>query len=310
MCSSVRENRCDDTGYLRHMHDLRVPVRGGGSINVWHRPAAPGSPTVLLIHGLTGTSRWWIPVISHLPVELGVAVPDVRGRGGSKSAPGPYDIATMADDLVSVADHLDITEPTVAGYSMGAWVSSVFSKRHPDRAERIVMIDGGLRVPLDETMEEDQILDSLIGPSLRRLSSTFNNREAYFDFYRQHPAFVGWWHAGLETVFEYELQEVDGSLTVGVDADAIAESGRDFFLNNDVIDAALHSKVPIELLIVDHGMIGQAGGFIPLEVARAAADTNPNLHYTMLEGLNHYSLMLGPGAPQVAKSITGHLDSV
>lgn len=287
------------------MRDTRVPVTEDASLNVWHRPPAPGSPTVLLIHGLTGTSRWWIPVISHLPKSLGLVAPDVRGRGASSALPGPYGITTMADDMKAVLEHLGIVDAIVAGYSMGAWIGAVLGNRHPDAVERIVMIDGGLPFPVDETLTEDEVLDAVIGPSLQRLSTRFPTKQAYYDFYREHPAFIGWWHSGLENVLDYELREIDGGLAVDANGDAVAESGRDMTLNDEVVDAARSLTVPTELLIVDHGMVGQPGGFIPLPVAIRAAEANPRLRYTMLEGLNHYSLMMGPGSSRVADVIAG-----
>lgn len=291
------------------MQDLQVPLSEGGSINVWHRPARPDSPTILLVHGLTGTSRWWIPVLSHLPSDLGLVVPDVRGRGGSRSAPDPYDIVTLADDLSRVIDHLGVTVSVVAGYSMGAWITAVFSNRHPGRAQRLVLIDGGLPVPVDRTLDDDEILDSLIGPSLRRLSTSFVTREGYYDFYREHPAFIGWWKPDLGTVLDYEIREVGDGFEVDANPDAVAESGRGIIVADDTIGAGREVTVPTELLIVDHGMLGQPGGFIPLDVAREATQANPNLHYTMIEGLNHYSLMMGPGAPIVAGFITRQMHS-
>ena len=293
------------SGTLAPMKDLSVPVVGEASINVWHRPPGPGSETALLIHGLTGTSRWWIPVISLLPPELGLVVPDLRGRGRSSSAPGPYDIATMADDLELVIGHLGVSSPVVAGYSMGAWVAAIFSNRHPGRARRLVLIDGGLPIPVDVTLDEAEVLDSVVGPSLRRLSSSFTTKEAYFDFYRKHPAFIGWWYPGLEAVFDYEIREIDGGFAVDANGEAVIRSGRDFTFGEGIIDAARDVSVSTELLVVDHGMLGQPGGFIPVEVAREAAEANPHLRHTMVEGMNHYSLLMGSGAPRVARAITG-----
>ena len=275
----------------------------GVGLNVWHRSPAPGSSTVLLIHGLTGTSRWWIPVISHLPASLGLVAPDMRGRGASSSLPGPYGIGTMAEDMKAVLQYLGVADATVAGYSMGAWIAAVLGNRHPEALRRIVMIDGGLRVPVDETLTEDDILDAAIGPSLQRLSARFPTRQAYYDFYREHPAFIGWWQSDLELVFDYELREIEGGLAVDANRDAVAASGRDIFVNDAIVDAGRELTVPADLLIVDHGMVGQPGGFIPEAAAIAAAESNRTLRHTMLEGLNHYSVMMGPGAPHVADAV-------
>jgi pimeloyl-ACP methyl ester carboxylesterase len=209
----------------------------------------------------------------------------------------------MADDLATTLDLLGVDYPVLAGYSMGAWIAAVFANRQPGRALRIVMVDGGLPLPVDETRDPDEILDAMIGPSLQRLRATFPTREAYFDFYRTHPAFIGWWHPELETVLDYEIREVEDGFAVDANQDAVATSGRDITLTGSVTGAARNLTVPTEVLIVDHGMVGRPGGFIPLEVAKAVCALNPAVTYTMHQGLNHYSLMMGPGAPRVAEVI-------
>jgi pimeloyl-ACP methyl ester carboxylesterase len=65
---------------------------------------SPEKPTAVLIHGLTGNSRWWTSVIDHLPADLGIIAVDVRGRGGSVDAPPPFDLVTIADDIVDCQD--------------------------------------------------------------------------------------------------------------------------------------------------------------------------------------------------------------
>ena len=44
---------------------------------------------------------------------------------------------------------------------------------------------------------------------------------------------------------------------------------------------------------------------IPRSTAEDAAAANPNLTMEYLEGLNHYTLMLGAGADAVASAVAG-----
>ena len=67
----------------------------------------------------------------------------------------------------------------------------------------------------------------------------------------------------------------------------------------------MHTKTPTTLLVVDHDMADQPGGFIRLETAQEAVAANPNIELSLLEGLNHYTLMFGDGAPLVAEAIVG-----
>ncbi|MFQ5524293.1 MAG: alpha/beta fold hydrolase [Acidimicrobiia bacterium] len=284
------------------MKDLLVPVPNG-HINAWHRPASPGSPTAVLIHGLTGTSRWMSRVINHLPADMGVISLDVRGRGQSWQAPPPYDLATIADDVARSLDHLDLEAAIVAGYSMGAWVAGMFAQRHTHRTHRIVLLDGGLPIELDRSRDPKEILDDVVGPSMARLEMSFDSPEAYYDFWRRHPALEAVWDPAMEDILSYDLHQVDNAWRVRANPDAIIESGGGFALDPEVNEAAAKTPLPATLVYVDHGLVGEPGGFIPQETAEAAAATNPNIGLLLLKGLNHYTLVFGDGASVVASVV-------
>ncbi len=284
------------------MEDYRIPVPNG-HINVWHRPASAGSSTAVLIHGLTGTSRWMTHVIEQLPEDMGVVAPDVRGRGQSWQAPPPYDLATVADDVVRCLDHFDVGTAVIAGYSMGAWVAGVFAQRHTHRTERIVLIDGGLPIELDRDRDPKEILDDVVGPSMARLEMSFDNPQAYFEFWRRHPALEASWEPTMEPLLAYDLHPVDDLWKVRANPEAILESGGAFALDPEVNEAAARTPVPATLVYVDHGLLGEPGGFIPQETAEQAAEANPNIRLNLTRGLNHYTLVFGGGAPIVASVV-------
>ena len=286
------------------MHDLAVPVNGG-DINVWYREAKADSPTVVLIHGLIGNSRWWTPVISHLPADLGLIALDVRGRGASWETPGPYHLKTIADDVALCLEHLGVESGTVVGYSMGAWVANLIGKHHPDRADRLVLVDGGFPIEFDEGLDAEEILDQIVGPSLQRISMEFDSVNEYFSFFSQHPALAGRWNPTLETFLSYDVHQVDNKWTARANREAIIQAGYDFTLDPDTVSAWREVESSTTLLVVDHDMTDQPGGFIRLEIAQEAAAANRKIQWRLLEGLNHYTLMFGDGAPLVAEAIVG-----
>jgi lipase len=286
------------------MRDIAIPI-GVGEINVWHREPSSGSPTIVLVHGLTGTSRWWIPVISRVGQDLGLLALDLRGRGQSWESPGPYDLKTIADDVARCLDHFRVERAVVAGYSMGAWVATVFAQHHPDRAERLVLVDGGLPPDFDMGLTTQEILDQIVGPAVARLSMDFDSLEGYLDFWKEHPALVGRWDPLLEDVFAHEVRRVGPTWRVRANLEAITRGGSDFALDEPTVTSGRETTTTTTLLVVDHGIIDQPGGFIPLGTAREAASANPNITVRLLEGLNHYTLMLGEGAPAVAEAIDG-----
>ncbi|MEM8905949.1 MAG: alpha/beta hydrolase [Actinomycetota bacterium] len=109
----------------------------------WDPVEATGVPH-LLVHGLASNARLWDGVGRHL-AEAGhpaVAV-DQRGHGRSSKPDGPYDMVTVADDLLALVDALGWERPAVAGQSWGGNVVLEYGYRHPGRAQVVSCVDGG-----------------------------------------------------------------------------------------------------------------------------------------------------------------------
>ena len=77
-------------------------------------------PPVILIHGWPLSSRSWEPQVLAL-VEDGyrVITYDRRGFGASSQPWDGYDYDTLAADLHQLIEHLDLTNMTLIGFSMG-----------------------------------------------------------------------------------------------------------------------------------------------------------------------------------------------
>jgi lipase len=294
-------------GLPQHSHpmkDIEVGIPGG-SINVWSRPAADDAPTAVLIHGLTGTSRWWANVLRHLPSDLGIIALDVRGRGASADAPPPYHLAELADDIGRCLDHFSVDRAIVAGYSMGGWVTAVFGQRHPERVERLVLVDGGLSLPNDPDADPDEIIQAMVGPSLARLDIVFDTEEAFFDYWKAHPALEQYWDDSMKTALGYELRKTSDHFSVVANPKAIEMGARQITVDAETRNAGESVEVPTHLIVVERGTADEDGGLVPLATAERAAAANPNLTMEYQEGLNHYTLMLGAGAPLVATAVSG-----
>lgn len=87
-----------------------------------------------------------------------VAVPDVRGRGGSDvPASGGYTLDDYAADAERVIAELDMKRPVLIGHSMGARIVGALSLRCPD-FEPVILVDppvsGPGRDPYPTTREQ------------------------------------------------------------------------------------------------------------------------------------------------------------
>ena len=166
----------------------------------WRRPrraplardrAAAPSPPILLVHGITGNALAWAGIADEIAGRAELIAVDLRGRAGSREIEGPWGINRNAADLVWVLDALHLDQVLLAGHSLGAFVAAEAAATSPKRSTRVIAIDGGLGFPLPTGAHPDAVLEAVVGPAVQKLAMTFADAEAYLDFHRVHPAFVG-----------------------------------------------------------------------------------------------------------------------
>lgn len=272
-----------------------VPVRGGDlRVGIWE--PEPGStdatdaPAVLAVHGITASHRAWLSVAQQLP-DIRIIAPDLRGRGRSHELPGPYGIRGHADDLARVLDHLDVPAATVMGHSMGGFVTVATVHRHRDRVTGVVLVDGGLPLPIPEGLTPDEVTAAILGPVQRRLSMTFADREAYRDFFRGHPAFTDWTDATADYI-DYDLVGAPGHYRPSTSFEAMAADSRSQQDGEDWLLPGLAALPPgTPFLRAPRGLLDEEPGLFPAPwVARWAANF-PAIDVREVPGTNHYTLL-------------------
>ena len=88
---------------------------------------AGSGPTVILLHGLGGSSQAWGPNTSALAEKYRVIVPDQIGFGKSDKPLVNYRIRTYVDFLDQFCKQLKIERATLVGSSMGGWIAAMFT---------------------------------------------------------------------------------------------------------------------------------------------------------------------------------------
>jgi pimeloyl-ACP methyl ester carboxylesterase len=110
-------------------------------------------PTVILLHGLGGSSQVWSFNIGPLAEKFHVVVPDQIGFGKSDKPLVNYRIRTYVDFLDQFCKQLKIERATLVGNSMGGWIAAMFTAQFPDRVDKLVLVDAaGYRPPKDFDM--------------------------------------------------------------------------------------------------------------------------------------------------------------
>lgn len=107
-----------------------------------------GEPVVLL-HGLSGSWRWWRHTVPGLRRHYRVHVPEMIGFGGSRGAVRHPTLPEMAGLLVRWLDAIGVERAHFVGHSMGAQVGVHLAGRWPERIDRLVLSDAaGIPHPL------------------------------------------------------------------------------------------------------------------------------------------------------------------
>ena len=263
-----------------------------------------GRRVAVAVHGITASAMSWQAVARQMPPGWTLAAPDLRGRGFSAHLPGPYGLERHAADVTAVLRHFG-GRPVLAGHSMGAYVALLTRDAHPNLSRRLVMVDGGLPLPVPDGLDPEVALEAAIGPAIARLRQTFPSTEAYLDFWRVHPALAGHWSADVEAYARYDLTGEAGSMRSRVAEAAVSPDSRDVLTDKTFADALGRLTQPTPLLTAPAGFLGEPPGLLPPDLVAMWTERVPQLRPQLVPGVNHYTILFGrPGAAAVARAIT------
>src|SRR5689334_19006119 len=114
------------------IHGHRVAYRLAGS-----------GPPIVLIHGITASSRVWETVGPRLARHHTVLAPDLLGHGESAKPRGDYSMGAFASGVRDLMLWLDLGPATIAGHSLGGGVAMQFAYQFPERTQRLALISSG-----------------------------------------------------------------------------------------------------------------------------------------------------------------------
>lgn len=285
-----------------------VPVPGGElAVGVWGPSDA--SETVLAIHGITATHVSWPLVADRLP-GVRVIAPDLRGRGRSGSTPPPWGMADHADDMARVLDAFDVSRTVVVGHSMGGFVTGWLAGRHADRVSAVVLVDGGLPLPiqLPDGVSAEEAPALLLGPAGDRLSQVFASRAEYQAYWRRHPAFADDWNDAIAAYVDYDLEPVEGGYRSASRLAAVAANIVQMDGSGGYREALASLRMPVDFLRAPRGLLDELPGLYPPQILATVSDSIPGLRIHELSDVTHYGVLLTPaGADQVAPYVRAAL---
>jgi pimeloyl-ACP methyl ester carboxylesterase len=110
----------------------------------------PNAPVVCFLHGGSAHAHWFDRVITPLIGRGHVIALDQRGHGESAwPVPAAYATEDFVADLLGVMDALGWRRLSLVGHSMGGHNAMAFSAWHPERVERLVVLDSRPAIPAE-----------------------------------------------------------------------------------------------------------------------------------------------------------------
>jgi pimeloyl-ACP methyl ester carboxylesterase len=251
-----------------------------------YRDAGDG-PTLLLIHGMAGSSATWQAIIPQLSKKFRVIAPDLLGHGMSAKPRGDYSLGAFAVFLRDLLDELGVDRATVIGQSLGGGIAMQFAHQHRDYCERLALIgSGGLGPDLS--------------PLLRMLSAP--GAEFVLPIVAPQPVLnlgnkIGSWltSAGIQSPRAGQMWHAYSSLSD-------AQTRRAFLRTlRSVVDYRGQAVSALNKLHVAEGLPtvliwGENDRIIPVAHAYAAHDAVPGSRLEVLEGVGHFPHVEAPMA--------------
>lgn len=258
------------------LHGERVAYRDAGS-----------GETLLLIHGMAGSSATWRAVIPELSKKYRVLAPDLLGHGESTKPRGDYSLGAFAASLRDLLDALDISRATVVGQSLGGGVAMQFTYQHREYCQRLALISSGGLGP-----DLNWILRFLSAPGAELLLPVVAPRPVLNAGNK-----LGSWlaSAGIQAPRAGEMWSAYCSL-------ADQQTRRAFLRTlRSVVDYRGQAVSALGKIHVSHGLPtvliwGEQDRIIPVAHGRAAHEAIPGSRLEVLAGLGHFPHVEDPRA--------------
>ena len=114
--------------------DVRLHIRRWGN---------PQAPLLFLLHGWMDVSASFQFVVDEFERDWNIVAPDWRGFGLSQWLHRPYFFAEHIGDLEAIIDRYAPQGPVrMVGHSMGGILACLYAGLRPDRAEKVVSLEG------------------------------------------------------------------------------------------------------------------------------------------------------------------------
>ncbi len=141
-------------------------------------------PVLLLLHGYTGSSQNWQPLLPGLTPHFQIIAPDILGHGRSASPSDPtrYHMAQVAADIVALLDQQTDQPTHLLGYSMGGRLALYLTVHYPERFASLILESASPGLKTEAERAERRQRDNALAGRIER-----DGIEAFVDFWESLP---------------------------------------------------------------------------------------------------------------------------
>ncbi len=125
---------------------------------------------IVLVHGLSGSTRWWIRNIPALEDRFRVYLVDLPGFGTMHRYHGPFVLTEAISWLLRWMEAVGLQQSHLVGHSMGGYMCLWIAAHHPELVRRLVLV-APTGLPLKR---------SLVGSILPLLRASFHTTPSFW----------------------------------------------------------------------------------------------------------------------------------
>lgn len=142
-------------------------------MELFYRELGEGRPIVML-HGIFGSSDNWLTPSRLLSDGFRTFAVDLRNHGRSPHD-RVFDFPAMVNDVEGFIDAHNLVDPVVIGHSMGGKVAMNFALAHPEKLQKLIVVD---IAPKPYNMENYVVLNGLNAVPITEVKSRQEADEA------------------------------------------------------------------------------------------------------------------------------------
>lgn len=120
-----------------------VPING---FEMYVETMGRGEP-LLLVHGWSGSSDYFAPLLEELSARYRLIIPELRGHGRSTNPEGSFTTRQAARDVAALLDHLGLEGIRALGASAGGLTLLHMAIQDPAALSRMILVGVGTHFP-------------------------------------------------------------------------------------------------------------------------------------------------------------------